>query len=208
VIRHGETSWNIDKRIQGNIDIALNATGEKQVCEVANALANERFDAVFSSDLQRAYETAGAIARIQGLPVRIERSLRERRFGAFEGLTHEEIRVRYPSHYSAWRAREADALFPPGIHGHAETLREFFNRVVNAVTDLVHGNFHKLAIVTHGGVLDCLYRAASGLDLCAPRHFDISNAAINRLVWKEGRLYLLQWGDISHLDVSTLDEIH
>jgi probable phosphoglycerate mutase len=206
LIRHGETDWNVERRIQGHCDIPLNREGERQAAALGRALASESLDAVISSDLQRAMQTARAIAVPHGLSMFADCELRERCFGAFEGLTHEEIRARYPDHYSAWRAREADAQFPAAQHA-AETLRDFSSRAVNAVARLAAGNFRTLAIVTHGGVLDCLYRAACGIDLSAPRDFDILNAGINRLLWDGSRFHLLQWGEATHLDVAALDEI-
>lgn len=206
LVRHGETAWNAERRIQGHCDIPLNAEGERQAAALARELASEALDAVFSSDLRRAAQTAQAIASPHGLPVRMDFELRERRFGAFEGLTHEEIRDRYPDHYSAWRAREVDAGFPAAQQA-AETLREFSLRAVSAVSRIAAGDFRRMAIVAHGGVLDCLYRAACGMALNAPRNFEIANAGINRLGWDGSRFHLLQWGMDAHLGMTALDEI-
>jgi len=206
LVRHGETDWNVERRIQGNRDIPLNVEGRRQAAALGRALASEPLDAVIASDLRRAMETARAIAAPHGIAVRAERELRERRFGAFEGLTHDEIRARYPHHHAVWRARVADAEYPPERQT-AETLRQFSARAVNAVVRLMESGFRKLLIVTHGGVLDCLYRNACGMDLSAPRNFDIPNAGINRLSWDGSRLQVMTWAETAHLNVASLDEI-
>lgn len=207
LVRHGETDWNTERRIQGHCDIPLNREGERQAAALSRELASEVLDAVISSDLWRAAQTAQAIAAPHGLAVQTDPELRERRFGAFEGLTHDEIRDRYPDHYSAWRARVADHQFPPAQES-AETLKEFSLRVVSAVArHAAKGNSRRLAIVAHGGLLDCLYRAACDMALEAPRNFEIGNAGINRLAWDGSCFHLLQWGMDAHLGVAALDEI-
>lgn len=208
LIRHGETAWNAEKRLQGHLDIPLNAEGERQAAALGAALANEPLDAIFSSDLRRAMQTAQAVADLQGKTVAIDAGLRERCFGAFEGLRYDEIEAHYPDDYAAWRARERHARYPGGKHV-AETLDEFFNRVVGTVDRIVrHGKYHKVALVTHGGVLDCLYRAASDrLDFAAPRDFEVLNASINRLHWTPESMQVMQWADVAHLSPAVLDEV-
>ena len=87
IVRHGETAWNLEQRIQGQLDIPLNDTGRGQAARMAQALAGEGIAAVYSSDLSRAAETAAALAQAAGLPLRTDPSLRERGFGHFEGVT-------------------------------------------------------------------------------------------------------------------------
>jgi probable phosphoglycerate mutase len=208
LIRHGETAWNAEKRLQGHLDIPLNAEGERQAAALGAALANEPLDAIISSDLQRAMKTAQAVADAQGKPIQVDPALRERCFGAFEGLQYHEIEQRYPESYAAWRRRDRHARYPDGKHI-AETLDEFFHRVVGAVERLVRGKgYRKVALVTHGGVLDCLYRAASDrLDFTAPRDFDVLNASINRVHWTPTGMQILQWADVAHLDTTVLDDV-
>jgi probable phosphoglycerate mutase len=207
LIRHGETDWNVDKRLQGHIDIGLNAAGQRQAALLGQALAAEPLDAVFASALQRARDTAQAVAQRQALSVQIDAGLRERCYGGFEGLRHHEIEQRYPQDYAAWKAREPDARYPAGERV-AETMREFSARAVAAVTGLIsHGGYRKVAIVTHGGVLECLYRWARQAGFGQPRDFDIFNASINRLHWDGEHLHIRQWADISHLQHPALDEV-
>lgn len=207
LIRHGETAWNAERRLQGHLDVPLNAEGERQAAALGRALRSEGLDALWSSDLQRARQTAQPIAAASGLPLQIEPALRERCFGGFEGMVHADIGVRYPQAYAAWKARELDARLPDGEHA-PETLRAFFERVMAAIKRLAGYGHGKIALVTHGGVLECAYRAAQGRLPDAPRDFGILNASINRLAWDGQRLRLLQWGDVAHLEAErALDEI-
>lgn len=207
LIRHGETAWNRVRRMQGHIDIPLNEEGQRQARALGAALASERPVAIYASDLQRARHTAQPVATAHDLPVMLDPALRERCYGAFEGLMYEEIGARHPEAFAQWRARDPHARFPAGER-QAETLHEFHRRSVDAVTLLAMRHAGgKLVIVTHGGVLDCLYREATGMTIEAERDFGIVNAAINRLHWDGRRFTLLSWADARHLEAAGLDEI-
>jgi probable phosphoglycerate mutase len=207
LIRHGETHWNVEKRVQGHLDIALNAEGERQAAALGDALADEVIDVIYASDLQRARQTAQAIAAPHGMQVRIERDLRERCYGAFEGMLHGDINTTYPDAYAMLHARDLDARFPMGVQ-QAETLRELSQRAVGIITRLANEHRHKkIVIVSHGGVLECIYRAANRLDFSPPRDFDIKNASINRLLWDGASLRIAHWSDVRHLAGLSLDEI-
>lgn len=209
LIRHGETAWNAIRRLQGHLDIPLNEEGARQAAALGRVLRDEPLDAIISSDLQRACQTAQAIATPRGMTVQLDSGLRERCYGAFEGMLYTEIGQRYPDAYAAWQAREIDARFPPGVHV-AETIREFSQRVTGTITRLLaKGRYRKVALVAHGGVLECAYRAAQGLGFAHKRDFDIFNASINRFHWDGQMLNILQWGEVSHLselEMAALDE--
>lgn len=210
LIRHGETDWNVDKRLQGHIDIPLNDAGRRQVLALGAVLAGEGIDAVYASDLQRARATAQAVAEVAGLGVGIDAGLRERCYGAFEGLRHADIEARYPEAYRVWKAREPDARYPAGEERQAETMREFYQRSVDAVRRVLEqggGRHRKVAIVTHGGVLECIHHWATGTAFAQPRTFDIFNASVNRLHWDGERAQIRSWGEIGHLDREALDEV-
>lgn len=207
LIRHGETEWNRMRRMQGHIDIPLNDAGRRQAQALAAALAAERPQAIYVSDLQRARDTAQPAADLLDLPVTLDPALRERCFGAFEGMMYEEISAKYPEAFARMQARDPHAQFPAGERK-AETLDGFYRRAVGAVARIARRHDGgRLAIVTHGGVLDCLYREATGKAIDAERDFGIVNAAINRLRWHGGRFELLAWGDDAHLSGAGLDEI-
>src|SRR5437867_1816005 len=93
-VRHGESVWNAERRVQGQLDIPLSVTGIKQAEAVANSVAREKFDALYASDLIRARDTAEAVARQLRLPVQSHQDLRERHFGIFQGLTYDDVQAR------------------------------------------------------------------------------------------------------------------
>lgn len=211
LIRHGETAWNAERRLQGHLDIALNAEGERQAAALAATLADEPIDRIVSSDLMRARQTAEAIVRARGrdagLSLEQDRALRERCYGGFEGLLYSEIADRFPLEFAAWQARHVDAEVPPG-ENRGETFRQFFERATEAIEGHAAGHPGKtLALVAHGGVLECAYRAALGLPLETPRDFKVHNASINRFVVEEGRLRLVSWGEVEHLRQAVLDDL-
>lgn len=197
LIRHGETDWNAQTRIQGHTDIPLNARGRWQVQRLGAALADEGLCAVYSSDLMRARATALAVAQASGgLDVQLATELRERAFGSFEGRTFPEIESRWPEAAGRWRARDP-SFRPPG----GESLQDFYRRCVMAVHELASPHEGQaVAMVAHGGVLDCLYRAATGQSLDAPRTWTMANAGINRLLRAGDALTLVGWGDVGHLE--------
>lgn len=195
LIRHAETDWNRAARLQGHTDIPLNATGLEQARRLGAALQGEPLEAVYSSNLQRALQTAQAVADATGAPLVPEPGLRERGFGVFEGLAQAELEQRWPAELRRWRAREPDFAAPGG-----ETLRAFYARCVAAAAR--HAQAHaggSIALVAHGGVLDCLYRAATRLALEAPRSWRLGNAALNRLLHSPEGFTLVGWDDDGHL---------
>ena len=201
-LRHGETAWNRDGRIQGWTDIALNERGEWQAQRAAASLAHEEFAAIYSSDLSRAHQTAQAIATGHGLTVQTHAELRERSFGAFEGQTFAQIDAQWPDKAHAWRHRVPD-FTPDG----GESLLTLQARITRTVHALAAGHLgQQIAVVVHGGVLDVLYRAATKVELNTPRSWSLDNAAINRLLWTpDSGLILTGWNDTLHLQ-DTLDE--
>ncbi|MFT5534504.1 MAG: putative phosphoglycerate mutase [Burkholderiaceae bacterium] len=207
LIRHGETDWNAERRLQGFLDIGLNDHGRQQAAALAQALRGEVIDVVIASDLQRAVHTAQALALPRDLTVLTDASLRERCYGAFEGLLYDEIEHHFPQAHASWMRHEIDARFPPGPQI-AETLREFSARAVDSVMAVARRHAgQRVAIVTHGGVLDCVYRAARGMALDSVRDFDILNTGINRFHWDGSILSVQQWGNVAHLGKATLNEV-
>jgi 2,3-bisphosphoglycerate-dependent phosphoglycerate mutase len=203
VLRHGETAWNALTRIQGHLDIGLNETGLWQAQQAGQALAGEDVHAVISSDLSRAYATARAVARHHDLTVQSRQDLRERGFGQFEGMTYAEIEAQMPQQAMLWRKR--DPHFAPDG---GESLLAFRDRIARAMMQLAqqHAGQH-VVVVAHGGVLDIIYRMATGLDLQAARTWALANASINRVLFNGEHFSLVGWDDTRHLSGS-LDEQH
>ena len=203
-IRHGETAWNVDTRIQGHLDIPLNDTGLQQARWLAQSLAGrDELHAVYASDLSRARVTAQTIADAVGLAVTTHRGLRERSFGDFQGRTFNEIEAELPDHAHHWRKRTPQWA-PPGTGESLIALRE---RVLATVDELAARHMgQQIVLVAHGGVMDVLYRAATRLDLQAPRTWLLPNTAVNRLLWSPQGLSLVGWADTSHLEGKSRDE--
>jgi probable phosphoglycerate mutase len=199
-IRHGETAWNKATRIQGQLDIPLNETGLRQADAVGRALAEATIDAIYSSDLIRAVQTATPLAQAKGLNVVPVQGLRERHFGVWQGETYGEIEEKFPHDYSRWRLREPEFA----VEG-AENLIVFQARMAQALQTLAQAHpGQTIAVFTHGGCLDILYRLSTGLPLEAPRTWPISNAVVNRLRYdpeaRQPGLHLESWAEAHHLD--------
>ncbi len=195
-VRHGETDWNVEGRVQGHIDIPLNATGRWQVARLAAALVDEGIAAIYTSDLSRALQTAQAVGEALSLPVVTDTRLRERAFGVFQALTLAEVQARWPADSRRWRQRDPD-FAPEG----GESLTAVSARCIGAVTALARAHAGQaIAVIAHGGVMDCLYRAATQVDLKTQRSWALGNASINRLLYTGDGLSLVGWSDTQHLD--------
>ncbi|VCU69421.1 Phosphoserine phosphatase 1 [Pigmentiphaga humi] len=203
LIRHGETAWNRLRRVQGTLDVGLNELGHSQARRVATRFGAgaETAHAVYSSDLVRAYDTARPTAAALGLDVRLDVSLRERRYGIFEGLNFDELAERFPRAAAAVREREPDYELDGG-----ESLRQFHVRVVAALERIAAAHRgQRVLVFTHSGVLDTAYRHAQGMSLSAGRRHSVHNVSINRFVVEPQGWRVLNWGDVAHLDAMPVD---
>jgi probable phosphoglycerate mutase len=204
IIRHGETDWNSQRRYQGQIDIALNASGEMQAHALRPALAGQSFAAIYASDLQRAWRTAQIAFGGLADAVLPAPTFRERHYGVFQGLTVPEAHIAHPEAHRHYLARTLDYNFESG-----ETLTNFAARVMSGFGELTGQHpGQTIALVTHGGVLDVIHRIASGRDLSGPRDFSIPNAGINWLRCSDGLWQIDVWGEQAHLQqLEALDEL-
>lgn len=195
LIRHGETAWNRDGRIQGHLQIPLNTRGLRQAEATAEALGSERIDAIYSSDLIRASCTAAAIARTAGQPVRMEPQLREWDLGALSGLVKEEAEQRCPDAYRIYRDRIIDTAIRGG-----ESIRSRHRRVTDCIAEIAaRHDGERIVIVTHGGPLGDSYRHATGTKLGDRLAVHLYNAGINRIQVSPGDWRILCWGELDHL---------
>ena len=202
IVRHGETAWNAEHRVQGQLDVPLNAIGQAQAIAASKVLSQEKFDAIYSSDLSRARQTAQQTARMFSLGIVEERDLRERHYGIFERLTYAEVKVRYPEDYARFEARDPEYAFRTG-----EALKDFSARSISILTKIVEVNSGKSVLVfTHGGVLDMLYRFITGLSVSAERTFGIPNAGLNRVEVTPAGWQIRSWADTAHLE-GALDDL-
>ena len=203
LIRHGETDWNRERRFQGQLDVPLNAVGREQARRVGERLSHEFAEHLIASDLLRTQQTAEPIGLLRpaqtALVAQLNAGLREQSFGKLEGMSVPEIRQTLPEVWTRWTQFDADYTVDGG-----ETARQFHARVMRAMSALAQTHPNKtLIIVTHGGVLDMIYRTAQDQVLSGPRVAEIPNGGINRVrsVERMGRLRfeIMDWADTRHL---------
>jgi len=199
-IRHGETVWNEENRFQGHGDSSLTETGCNQVAALGRRMENFRFDALISSDLERARETASIIADFTGHKVEVDGRLRERNYGVLEGLTVPEIKARHPEVLDQLKGGDPDYIIPEG-----ESLRQHYRRNVAFIEELLAKRSDAtVAVVAHGGVLDSIFRFVAHLSLDQPRCFITANASLTIIThgnfYGTPRWVIETWGDIGHLD--------
>ncbi|MEN9853586.1 MAG: hypothetical protein RL162_878 [Pseudomonadota bacterium] len=204
-VRHGETNWNAERRMQGHIDIPLNANGISQAERLANALIRVKhsFDVIYSSDLERALHTANAVARALSLDVQITPRLRERNVGKLQGLLLAEAPVLLPEIWQRHIARELDHDL-----GGGESIRTFHQRMQNILELFL--NEHRgqsVLAVSHGGSLDMIYRIVTQQALDAERVAVVPNTSLNWITHDGSTWSVECWADTSHLSESALDDI-
>lgn len=199
LIRHGETDWNRELRFQGHIDVPLNDMGHEQARRLGLRLADEPVQQLISSDLMRAQQTAAPAARQLELEIVTTVSLREQNFGVVEGMRADEIQALHPRAWEDWLKFREDHAMPEG-----ESARQFHARVIEALGRIATAHVgQKLLVVTHGGVLDMVWRTARGLGLNGPRQSDIPNAGFNRIRIADATqpelIEIVDWADTRHL---------
>lgn len=195
LLRHGETRWNLEARIQGHEDSELTPAGIAQARALGLRMKDEAFDLLVASDLGRAMSTAEHIGAVTRHPVMPDARLRERNYGECQGLTYGELNHQYPDLFSS--VREVDPDFPvPG----GETRREFHDRVKAAFASLAREHTgRRLVVVSHGGVLAMLYRVVHGIPIGTPHPIPIRNCSYNAVAWEGGAWRVEAWGDTVHL---------
>lgn len=194
LVRHGETDWNAQRRFQGQSDVPLSELGRQQVELLAERLAGHQIDAIYASDLMRAWETARIIASKSGLKVSSEPRLRELKFGILEGLTFEEAQAQYPEMIAAWLG---DLHQPP--EG-AETIERFNTRIVSLLDDLKREHDEQIVLlVAHGGPLSELLRAVLELSPEKRWYLELDNASLTEVTITDEYVALKRLNDTCHL---------
>ena len=196
LIRHGETVWNREHRMQGQQDSPLTEVGVRQARRLGQRFRDEAFGALYSSDLGRAHQTAKSVADAKRCEIIIDPRLRERHFGVFEGLTGGEIERGYPQEFLRFSSRDPAYAVPGG-----ESALQFRERCIACLTELAERHpGGRILVVTHGLVLDMLYRAANALTLEQPRPVPLLNASLNIFRYGGKRWHCEAWGDVAHLE--------
>jgi probable phosphoglycerate mutase len=195
IVRHGQTEWNIAGIRQGHLDSRLTPRGILQAQALAQRLAREKFNAIYSSDLGRAVQTALTIADVTGHEVTTDPRLRERHLGIFQGLNGDQIQAKYPEERRLLRSIGPDYVIPGG-----ESMRQQVERNVAYLNELAQKHQGEtIVVVTHGGVVSGFFRHTLAIPLDAPRRFEFVNAGLNVFFREDESWMLLTWGDVSHL---------
>ncbi len=203
LVRHGETEWNREGRIQGfHSDSSLTETGHAQARAVAARLAGEGIDALYASDSGRTRQTVEPIAAATGMAAIPDAGVRERNYGIFEGRTFAEIEKVFPADFQKYRTRDPHYAIEGG-----ESAVQFRDRIVASLEAIARRHAGgRAVVVTHGGVVGSLYRVAMAMPLDAPRVYSMRNASLNRFRFGSDRWELEVWGDVSHLEEESLDD--
>ena len=195
IVRHGQTEWNLKLVRQGHLDSPLTEKGVAQANALAQRLAQEKFTALYSSDLGRAVQTARLIANATGHRIITDQRLRERHLGIFQGLSGEEIRKRFPEEYRCHRTMGPTYIIPGG-----ESVEQQVARNIGYLNEIAEKHSGEaIVVVSHGGVLSGLFRHTFSIPFEAPRRFEFTNAGLNVFVYDQGNWFLQTWGDVSHL---------
>ena len=203
LIRHGETLFNSQRRMQGILDSPLTEAGILQAKAAAKALTGKVFDALYSSPLGRARQTADIISRPLNCPIYFETGLQERNMGIFQGLTPTEVADRYPEDYACFTSHDPDYVIPGG-----ESFRQKDERGIASFRRIAKKHpGGKVVIISHGGILDAVFRHTLLIPRDQPRRYSIFNCAFNTIEIEGDNWRLLTWGDMNHLvDIGSMDE--
>ena len=195
LIRHGETEWNSQKRMQGHSNSDLSSVGQAQIQALGQWLKNVPFDLIYSSDSLRAKQTAEAITQFSGHELQFDQRLREKNLGVFEGLTSEEARERHPEVFRLFKTAGSKYVIDEG-----ESTQQLQDRALEIVNEIrIKHPEERVLLVTHGGFIRVVMKHSLGLSLETPTRFLIRNTGVFRLVW-EDKWLVSQMGGVSHLE--------
>lgn len=196
MVRHGETIWNKEKRIQGNSDSPLTEYGIMQAEKTGKKLTTENIDEIYSSNLGRAMRTAEIINKYLALDIKPLSGLRERKYGILEGITFSDLSVKYPEIKEKLYSHDSEYKIPEG-----ESFTEFAERVFNCINNIVRStNSKTILLIVHGGVIESFFYKVMQLPLNQKRNFSLFNSSINKFSFIDDGWILDTWGSIEHLD--------
>ena len=195
LIRHGETEWNSQKRMQGHSNSNLSEVGRGQIQELGELMKNVSFDHIYSSDSLRTRQTAEAITQYSGHTLQFDQRIREKNLGVFEGLTSTEAKERHPEVYRLFKTAGANYVIDEG-----ESTQQLLERALEFIEEIrLRHPQERVVMVTHGGVVRVLMKYALGLSIDSPTRFIIKNTGIFGLIWNENWL-VTQMGGVYHLE--------
>jgi alpha-ribazole phosphatase len=203
LVRHGETQWNRDARIQGQLDIPLNEEGIKQARLLAKRFVKVDLDAIYASDLSRAINTAEIVAGVKGLSVEAAPQFREIDFGLWQGMTWQEIDKEYPESRRQMEISPETAHPPKG-----ESWSDVADRVFKGLDDIAgkwpEGN---VMVVSHGGSSRMAICRILDISLAKRWKLRMDNTSISILEYRNGDWLVRCFNDVSHLDGELVDDV-
>lgn len=205
LVRHGETDWNVERRLQGHTDIELNAHGIKQATQMAKALKafDLQFDVLYTSDLLRAAKTAKAIEDLYQVNAIVDARLRERHLGSLQGLTLSDAPLLEPELWKIHLQRNLHHDLKGG-----ESISQFASRIHGALEKIrAQHSGQTILLVSHGGALDMMYRLASNQPLATEKAVSVPNASLNWIAHDGKSWGVEQWADARHLEALALDNL-
>ena len=205
LVRHGETDWNAERRLQGHTDIDLNPRGIAQAAQMAKAIKaiDLQFDVLYTSDLQRAAKTANAIETLFNTKAIVDRDLRERHLGVLQGVSTAEAPQFDAELWKSHLRRDINEELRGG-----ESIAKFAQRIHQALEKIRQQHLGKtVLLVSHGGALDMMYRLASKQALDAEKAVSVPNASLNWISHDGQSWRVDRWADTSHLDGLALDNL-
>ncbi len=191
--RHGETLWNRDRKIQGITDIGLSDLGMEQAKKLALSLQNEKLDAIITSPLERAYETARIIGTYHDLSIAVENDLQELDVGKLGGMTFTELMVMYPEFLGQWMLDNASVVMP-----HGESLMELQERVWPVIQRICK-NAENALIVSHNFVIITILCKIQNFSLSHTTKIRVSLASKTHIDFKNGTGNIVLFNDTAHL---------
>ncbi len=195
LVRHGESEWNILNKIQGQNNTNLTDKGREQAQKIGHRLIEEKIDTIFSSDLNRALDTAKIIGQILGLKVKSFEELREKKFGVWEGLTKQEIIDKFNNEHIIWMTEPHKLNLP-----NAENIVDLQERLLNVVNILIKDNENKnILIVSHGASIKALILGLLGIDISLYNKLTISNTSLSIIEYRDFSPVIRVLNDTNHL---------
>ena len=199
--RHGQTEWNKEYRFQGRTNIKLTDTGKQQAESLAARLSSWPVEIIYTSPLDRALFTAKAIAKYHNIEPVILHELQEINFAGWEGQSITALEKDHHDIFARWRS---DPFFNPPAG--AETWEKIYTRLSRAVKIFLDGNYKRICVVSHGGIMRALYAVFTGLNPHKVWNMDVSNCAISGVEMRHGRPCLVFANDDLHIRAGTLGE--
>ena len=194
LIRHGETAWNVEEVYRGTIDVSLSEVGIKQAEALGKHLSQVKLDAIYSSPLKRALETASWVAKYQGIAVIVKQGLIDFNFGEWQGLSEQDVKGLYPALHNEWRTDPQRVRIPGG-----ENLEEVRERGLNVVKEIISEHEGNVALVSHRVVNKVLICSLLGLDNSCFWNIKQDVGGIAIFEYKSGRFVLIKHNDTCYL---------